>query len=216
MTTRISFIALAFLLYGLTRVADMWLDIAQFQNSRDLSVAVVEAERMERNNRPTKLRNQVRLALNLRAKGLLAWERISLANAIVRYSSLHGHDPLLLLAVIETESSYRKKVVSNVGAVGLMQVRPFVAKGLAHEMNANPKVAQSLYDPETNVRVGAYYLAKLLRRFDGDLTAALEAYNQGPTSVARSIRNGRKLRAHYSRRVLKARDNIRRVFLPEI
>ena len=75
------------------------------------------------------MRHAVQTTLATRAKGIPADQKNQVANIVIKYSDEHGHDPFLLLAVIETESSYRPKVVSHKGAVGLMQIRPFVGRG---------------------------------------------------------------------------------------
>jgi len=130
-------------------------------------------------------------------------ERRTVERAITRYCAEHGHDPLLLLAVINTESGFQPGAVSPKGAVGLMQVRPFVARALAAELNLNPEtVASRLADPELNVMLGSYYLAQMKRRFR-DLPLALEAYNLGPTRLREILNLGERPSMGYSRRVMR-------------
>lgn len=96
-------------------------------------------------------------------------------NHIREASSRHGVDSLLLLSMIEVESSFKPGVVSRRGAVGLMQVLPTTA-GLTLE---------ELTQPPVNIDRGARYLRRLLDRFGGDLELTLAAYNAGPTNVRR-------------------------------
>ena len=158
------------------------------------------------------VRHAVQTALVARAKGLRPDQKTSVADIVLRYSDEHGHDPFLLLAVIETESSYRPKVVSNKGAVGLMQIRPFVGRGLSSELLGDAIDDDALYDPKVNIQLGAYYLAKLLKKFDGNLEMALEGYNRGPYRLMRHLRksNGAKIAMPYTKKVFEARENIRK------
>ena len=88
----------------------------------------------------------------------------------------HQIDPLLVAAVVQTESSFDTLAVSPRGALGLMQMMPETAEQFG---------VNDVYDPSQNLGAGANYLASLLRRFDGDLILALAAYNAGPGAVDR-------------------------------
>lgn len=87
----------------------------------------------------------------------------------------HGLDPKLLHALVVTESAYRPDARSPAGAAGLTQLMP----GTASELGVGDR-----FDPVENLRGGADYLARQIRRF-GDLRLALAAYNAGPARVAR-------------------------------
>jgi len=125
----------------------------------------------------------------------------NLPELIVHESKKYGYDPLLLTAVIITESSFNNWARSNRDAHGLMQIRPATGKELAAEVRVQWQGTLSLYDPETNITLGAYYLNKLFLRF-GDLGLALEAYNHGPSRLKGYLKKGHRPK-RYSRQVFK-------------
>ena len=108
-------------------------------------------------------------------------------DAIVR---THAHnyrlDPALLAAVIAVESRFQPHVRSSAGAVGLMQLLPETAKGIATRTGGDRFALSDLDTPEINVRYGAWYLRHLIDRYaqHGDaVDLALAAYNAGSANV---------------------------------
>lgn len=93
-------------------------------------------------------------------------------------------DPYLLLAVMREESHYRADVTSVAGARGLMQIMPSTGQDIADRKNEDFEL-EMLFDPETSIRFGAFYLRSVLDMFDGDLDQALAAYNAGPGHARR-------------------------------
>jgi soluble lytic murein transglycosylase-like protein len=132
--------------------------------------------------------------------GLNRRQEWRLACLISRQARQHSHDPVLVIAIIAVESSFCANATSPKGAKGLMQLRPFVARALAEELGMEWDDT-TLYDPETNVTLGMYYLAKLMARFK-DCELALTAYNAGPTDVQRRLREGKSLSRAYVAKVL--------------
>jgi soluble lytic murein transglycosylase len=109
----------------------------------------------------------------------------------LRYTSIvRGHarnyriDPALLAAVIEVESKFEPDAKSRSGAIGLMQLLPSTAHGIAVHTGGSNFRTDDLYDPEINVRYGAWYLRHLLDKY-GSERLALAAYNAGQTNVDR-------------------------------
>jgi soluble lytic murein transglycosylase len=97
--------------------------------------------------------------------------------------------PTLLAAVIYTESRFDASARSDAGAVGLMQLLPDTAKGIALRTGGDAFVVDDLLDPEINVRYGSWYLRHLLDRYD-DTETALAAYHAGQGNVDRWRRAG--------------------------
>jgi hypothetical protein len=95
--------------------------------------------------------------------------------AIERAARTNDLDPLLLAAIVQTESDFDPKAVSRAGASGLMQLMPAAAAD---------RGVRDVFDPEDNLRGGAAHLRIMLDRFQS-LTLALAAYNAGATTVDR-------------------------------
>ena len=109
---------------------------------------------------------------------------------INRAAQDNGLSPYLVAAVVRTESAFSPLAQSHQGARGLMQVVPDTGQWAAREMGLVGYTDDLLYDPEVNVRIGTWYLARLLRDFDGNLPAALAAYNGGILNVRLWLRQG--------------------------
>ncbi len=90
--------------------------------------------------------------------------------------------PDLIAGVIYAESRFRDQE-SHAGARGLMQVTPQTAELIEDLSGGSTFEADDLSDPDINIRYGSFYLRYLLDRFDGNLVAALAAYNAGETNV---------------------------------
>jgi soluble lytic murein transglycosylase len=103
--------------------------------------------------------------------------------AIVRgHAANYGLDPALLAAVIYAESKFDADARSEAGAIGLMQLLPDTAKGIATRTGGDRFVVSDLLVPELNVRYGSWYLRHLLDRY-GDERTALAAYHAGQGNV---------------------------------
>ncbi len=151
---------------------------------------------------------KIRLVISDYNTGLDATSLVQIPEWILFESRKYGYDPLFLTALIITESSFYNWAKSNQGAHGLMQLKPATAVALASETQLKWKGTPTLYDPKKNIALGAYYLNKMVTRF-GDLTLALEAYNQGPSRLSRFLRKGYLPKNRYSRKVLKNYRKIR-------
>jgi peptidoglycan lytic transglycosylase len=114
----------------------------------------------------------------------LAWPR-AFGQWVSTATREFAFDPALVWAIMREESAYRAQVSSPAGALGLMQLMPATGGRVAGELGVTGFVAERLYDPETNIRLGTYYLRSLIERFDGSRALAIASYNAGPEAVGR-------------------------------
>ena len=106
---------------------------------------------------------------------------ISYIEEIQKYSSEYGVDPKVVLAIMRVESNFKSDAVSKVNAKGLMQVLPDTAKHVAKLLNIDVN-SLDLNDPETNVKIGTYYLKYLMQNFS-NMNTVYAAYNGGIGNV---------------------------------
>ena len=105
--------------------------------------------------------------------------------------------PRVAFGLVQAESSFRERVRSPVGAVGLTQLMPATARWLV------PGTTRSdLEDPEKNLRIGFKYLRQLIDSYEGNEMLALTAYNRGPGTVDRVLKRGGDPANGYADKVL--------------
>jgi len=151
------------------------------------------------------------------------------AGLITQYALAQELDPALVSAVILCESSFDPQAESRLGARGLMQLMEDTAGWVAHKLDEDDASYSfdRLYDAETNIRFGTWYLGYLSRRFDGDATKIVCAYHAGQGNVDAWLKNpayssdGVTLdviptqdTSAYASRVLRARDVYRKYYFP--
>ena len=101
----------------------------------------------------------------------------------VRVHARENHvDPALLAAVIYQGSKFRPDAQSGSGAIGLMQLTPSTAHGIALRTGGGRFTTSDLYDPEINIRYGAWYIGNLFRKYRSE-SLVLAAYNAGQGNV---------------------------------
>ena len=107
---------------------------------------------------------------------------------IRRYAGDNGLEPAYVASVILAESSYDPQAVSSVNAQGLMQILPDTGEWIAGKFDET-YVEGCLFDPDTNLRYGCWYLGFLMDRYGGDMTCASSAYHQGQGTVDKWLRD---------------------------
>jgi len=113
--------------------------------------------------------------------------------------------------VIYTESKFDARARSDAGAVGLMQLLPDTAKGIAERTGGRRFVPSDLYDPEINVRYGSWYLRHLLDKY-GDERAALAAYHAGQANVDRWRAQGLGIQFAQTRYYVDKVERLKRIY----
>src|SRR5215472_8614752 len=135
------------------------------------------------------------------------------------HSREHGLDPALVAAVIYQESKFRSDAMSSSGAIGLMQVTPATADGIAIRTHGSAFRTSDLYNPEINIRYGAWYLSDLFAKYHSE-SLVLAAYNAGQGNVDRWLANNEPIQfsetAAYVSRVEKLRTIYRRAWWKEL
>ena len=99
----------------------------------------------------------------------------------------------LVLSIMREESGFRPKVMSPVGARGLLQIMEPTGERLAQAVGREGFSADDLFEPRINIQLGTYYLTELVGRFDGRLSAAIASYNAGPEAVTRWLEERSRL-----------------------
>ena len=101
---------------------------------------------------------------------------------------LNDIPPAYVASVILAESSYDPQAVSSVNAQGLMQLLPSTAEWIAGRLGEE-YAEGCLFNPETNIRYGCWYLGFLMQRYHGDMRLSSSAYHAGQGNVDKWLQN---------------------------
>jgi soluble lytic murein transglycosylase len=139
------------------------------------------------------------------------WYPLNYKSIVTGHARHYELDPALLSAVIYSESKFHARAESRTGAIGLMQLEPDTAKGIALHTGGSRFRVSDLYDPEINVRYGAWYLHHLLQKY-GDEKLALAAYNAGQQNVDRWRANGEPIQYAETRAYVKRVERLKTIY----
>jgi soluble lytic murein transglycosylase len=120
-------------------------------------------------------------------------------------------DPALVAAVIYQESRFRSDARSSSGAVGLMQLRPETAQGIALRTGGTGFRVSDLTNPAINIRYGAWYLKNLFEKYRNE-RLVLAAYNAGQGNVDRWLANGQEIEYAETRAYVAAVAHLKHVY----
>lgn len=129
-------------------------------------------------------------------------DAVAVASTIIQESEKYETDPVFVMAVIKTESSFNPVARGGHGEIGLMQLKPDTAEWIAKKYKIKWHGKKSLENPVTNVILGMAYFDYLRERFDGHPTKYVAAYNMGAASVCRMYASEQTPRG-YATRVMK-------------
>lgn len=154
------------------------------------------------------------------------WYPRRYAEQVEKWAQTYELDPMLVYAVIRTESGFDPEAVSTAGARGLMQMIKETFFDIKSRIAPNEDLNfSSLFDPETSIRFGCYYLSVCLARYGGDTATAAAAYHSGMGRVDQLLQNaeytedGKTLTAfpdtqmnHYVKKILSAYSAYTRLY----
>jgi len=130
---------------------------------------------------------------------------------VLGHAAHYDLDPALLAAVIYQESHFRADARSSSGAIGLMQLMPATAQGIADHTGGTHYKPSDLYDPEINIRYGAWYLDHLMKKYHSE-KLALAAYNAGQKNVDDWLASGRGIVFPETRAYVKRVEELTRLY----
>ena len=202
---------LALLLFGVGVMGFVYFGYHYYQNTKKLEILNTEIEGLIAKNQELEKYGEWTLdyfkidkALTKMAEDKISKEtRIKLTEKIWQISGLYDIDPLLILAIVSQESrgnpTIRGRYQSGAesGAYGLMQLKMETAASLGKKFGIILESEEDLMRPEVNVVLGTAYLMRLIGRYQGNVKAALIAYNIGHGKVDRLLASGKDLPTKY-------------------
>jgi len=142
----------------------------------------------------------------------------AIAKQIDIASQKYGYDPLLLVSIMATESSFITNARSHVGASGLMQIMPKTGSYLSKQVRETPMLVGhdskedlpnlTHHDIEGNIQLGTLYLTQLLVRYE-NIDHALYAYNMGPTKLDEHLKSGGFIPYQYREKVMRTYNQLK-------
>lgn len=143
------------------------------------------------------------------------YERIRYPLRYSEYVRVHARehhlDPALLAAVIYQESKFRSGAKSSSGAIGLMQLTPRTAEGIAIRTGGSAFHTSDLYDPDINIRYGSWYLDNLFKKYRSE-RLVLAAYNAGQGNVDDWRAHGEPIQFAETRAYIKRVEKLKKIY----
>ncbi len=114
---------------------------------------------------------------------------VTYSEYVQKYSEQYNLDEHLVFSMIKAESSFNPNAVSPRNAKGLMQIIDSTGEWAAEKMNIEDFTTAQLMEPETNIHIGCWYIARLLKQYNQNTELALAAYNAGSGNVSKWLKD---------------------------
>ena len=203
-------ISIALILIYLVQVAFIGWMIWRY-NDRQLVITQQKQKINDQNKKIEELEKKVKI-LDIIQKNQIGFtgdEVSNLTDVVYDESQRFSIDPYLILAMIISESTFKNHQCSDMGALGLMQIKPSTGKIIAAKWGMEWHGDRVLSDPDYNIRLGTAYLFELLMKFK-DVGQAVTAYNIGETATNEYLSWGLVPPGQYFERVRKIYHRLRR------
>jgi len=114
---------------------------------------------------------------------------VTYSEYVQKYSKQYNLDEHLVYSMIKAESGFNPNAVSPRNAKGLMQIIDSTGVWAAEKMKIENFETDQLMEPETNIRIGCWYIARLLKQYNHNTELALAAYNAGSGNVSKWLKD---------------------------
>ena len=112
---------------------------------------------------------------------------------ILKYSKEYEIDPYLVYAIINVESRFNPDVESGAKARGLMQIREITANWAKEHIELEELNEEDYFKPDTNIKIGCWYLSKLSDMYSGDIKKIAASYNAGTGNLDKWVKEGKDI-----------------------
>lgn len=160
---------------------------ARLEHAKELLGSRYKKSTVKNGESIKKINKLVYATVKERLPGAFQDKREKIAQTIIDEAYKYKFDPIFILSVIQSESSFRPHLLGSFTEIGLMQIKPTTAAWIAKKMNLKYKGDKDLFDPVKNIRIGSAFLSYLRDRFDSHAQLYLSAYNMGQGNVDQAL-----------------------------
>lgn len=114
---------------------------------------------------------------------------VSHHSIVIKYTSEYDLDPYLVYSIIKAESDFKEDAISSKNARGLMQIAEITGNWGSIELDMDEFHIEDLYQVDTNIRLGCWYLSRLYQEFGDNKNTVIAAYNAGSGNVSKWLKS---------------------------